>query len=132
MSYGRDRDQSVRGVGAVAARDLGNPRTRAQRVARARALRKQDRALSRFTFGPSGGMGAVKAGEDIPDPEIEPRPRAPILPIPTNTGIVPPHLVTAPAPSSSSVLVAPAPKKPSLLVVGALVLGAILLTRKSS
>lgn len=113
MSYARDRDASVRGVGAVAARDFGNGRTRALRIARARALNDRDRALSRFTYGPSGGMGAVKAGEELPDySEIKPRPRQPPLPYyppgsfppGTNTGIVPPVLVASAGPQNTGIV----------------------------
>jgi hypothetical protein len=66
MSYTRDKDAHMRGVGSVAARDGARPRAAARRIARVkRALATRDRIMAGLTYGPNGGLaglGAVNIG----------------------------------------------------------------------
>ncbi len=56
MAYAKDSGFS-RGVGAIASMDHNKSRQR-RRVEVARALAKRDRALSKLTMGPRGGLGS--------------------------------------------------------------------------
>lgn len=64
MSYTRDKDHLMRGVGAIAAFDAGNVARARARAARARAMGRVDRRHARVTFGPNRAlpvpMGAIK------------------------------------------------------------------------
>lgn len=65
MSYMRDRDVMVRGVGAIAAADARSPGRAAARRARASVMRKIDARRAMLAHGPGRklpvAMGAIKA-----------------------------------------------------------------------
>jgi hypothetical protein len=61
MSYERDPDRAIKGVGAIAARDAGNRQRQVLRAKQARATRARDRSMSHVTYGPRGGMSALGA-----------------------------------------------------------------------
>lgn len=62
MTYERDTDRHLRGVGAIASRDAIDPRRAAIRSARARATNARDRQLSQITYQERGGMGRHAMG----------------------------------------------------------------------
>lgn len=70
MSYGKDPDLMLRGVGAVAAFDAKSPRRRRARIARARVMAAIDARRARLAHGPGRALpvplGAIsKAGAAI-------------------------------------------------------------------
>lgn len=65
MSYMRDRDSMVRGIGAIAAADARSPKRQAARRARAAVMRKIDARRAMLAHGPNRklpvAMGAIKS-----------------------------------------------------------------------
>lgn len=69
MTYERDRDQALKGVGAIAARDAGNPSRQALRVRQAQMTQARDRTMSRIGYDARGlrrgALGAVDQTSDV-------------------------------------------------------------------
>jgi hypothetical protein len=63
MTYERDRDHALKGVGAIAARDAGNQNRSALRVQQARMTQARDRSMARIGYDARGlrrgALGAV-------------------------------------------------------------------------
>lgn len=81
MTYERDRDHALKGVGAIAARDAGNPNRSALRVQQARMTQARDRTMARIGYDARGmrrgAMGAVDQTTGVWAGPISDSPRPP-------------------------------------------------------
>ena len=123
MGYTRDKNAATRGAGAIAARDLANPRATAIREARRKhMLALRDKALSHMTYGRRGGiaLGAIsKASAGILKNMMAPTIattgvlEAPVLKGPRDVTVIDTRPPYAPPPLPTSPL-PPKPRPPIL------------------
>lgn len=93
MTYERDRDRALKGVGAIAARDAGNQRRSALRVQQARMTQARDRTMAQIGYDARGmrrgAMGAIDQTTGVWAGPISDSPRLPPTKLYEGAGSIP-------------------------------------------
>lgn len=70
MSYTKDRDKGLRGVGSIAARDMVSNRGRRFAAAKAQRMAHTDRIMANVAIAGFQGFGALNLDADRPHPDL--------------------------------------------------------------